>query len=256
MYEDCMKDIINSFKASLYERTVSPFWGSLAFYWVLINYKFFIIIFDFKEKYLVRFKDISTLYEDDFYDFYNLLHVPLNGFVIPIIISIIHISLIPFITNFIHKIWIWHQNKLKSISNEIVLTPKEYGELQRSFYDLELKFNETFSTKDTEIKLLKNLLIDKEQEISKLNLSVGNKEENILGTSSSKFGPDIENSILRYLAGYKHKGFNSIQSEIKVLNSEELFTTLDKLEDRKFVEKNDNNEYKIAKLCFVHITGS
>ena len=70
--------------------------------------------------------------------------------------------ILPYATNFIHKLWISHQNELKKITNDKVLTKKEFGELQRKFHELELSFDDTFSKKDTEINQLKKRLDDKD----------------------------------------------------------------------------------------------
>jgi len=41
-----MQDIINSFKAHLYDRTSSPIIGSFIFYWLICNYKMVVVLFD------------------------------------------------------------------------------------------------------------------------------------------------------------------------------------------------------------------
>ncbi|MDS1370242.1 hypothetical protein AB0W31_04770 [Aliarcobacter butzleri] len=162
-----MKDIINSFKAHLYERTSSPLIGAFIFYWIICNYKLIMIIFDGEMKLNEKFDLIKTIYPQEkitlwngFDIYYQILFG--NGLLIPLIITLIYILLLPFASNYIYSLWIKHQNKLKEISNERVLTKKEFGDLQRRFTELELSFDDTFSKKDNEITQLKKLLDEKE----------------------------------------------------------------------------------------------
>ncbi|WP_375725166.1 hypothetical protein LXN10_07115 [Arcobacter sp. KX21116] len=152
-----MKDIINSFKASLYERTSSPLIGAFIFYWLVCNYKMIVVLFDDKIDSSKKFLSINDLYMNDFFH-----GIPLNGLIYPLIVTLIYILIFPWISNFIFGIWIYHQNNLKTIGNKKVLTYKEYGDLQRRFTELELSFDETFSKKDNEIIQLKKLIDDKE----------------------------------------------------------------------------------------------
>uniref|UniRef100_UPI001D026045 hypothetical protein n=1 Tax=Aliarcobacter butzleri TaxID=28197 RepID=UPI001D026045 len=55
-----MKDIINSFKAHLYERTSSPLIGTFIFYWIICNYKLIMIIFDGEMKLNEKFDLMHT----------------------------------------------------------------------------------------------------------------------------------------------------------------------------------------------------
>lgn len=156
-----MKDIINSFKANLYERTTSPLLGSFIFYWIICNYKFIVILFDKDLTSENKFIAIDNLYKTDYISI-SILNIPINGLLLPLLISLAYVLILPFISKFIHKAWIWHQNELKKISNGKVLTEKEFGELQQKYFELELSFSKTFSEKDKEITQLKKFLDEKE----------------------------------------------------------------------------------------------
>lgn len=162
-----MKDIINSFKAHLYERTSSPLLGSFIFYWIICNYKLIMVIFDDEMKLNEKFDFIKTIYPQEKITLWNGFDIYYqillgNGLLIPLIITLIYILLLPFASNFIYGLWIKHQNNFKKISNEKVLTKKEFGDLQRRFTELEVSFDDTFSKKDNEISQLKALLNNKE----------------------------------------------------------------------------------------------
>ncbi len=153
-----MKDIVNSFKAHMYERTSSPLLGAFIFYWIIFNYKFLIVLFsDLKP--IEKFNEISTNVYPSWIEQYGC------GLALPIIVTLLYILYFPKISNKIHEKWIEHQNELKEISNKRVLTYEEYGDLQRRFTELELSFDETFSKKDNEIINLKKS-IDKKEELN------------------------------------------------------------------------------------------
>ncbi|MFW2591409.1 hypothetical protein ACN5PC_05755 [Aliarcobacter butzleri] len=185
-----MKDIINSFKAHLYERTSSPLIGTFIFYWIICNYKLIMIIFDGEMKLNEKFDLIKTIYPQEkitlwngFNIYYQILLA--NGLLIPLIITLIYILLLPYASNYIYSLWIKHQNNLKKISNEKVLTKKEFGDLQRRFTELELSFDDTFSKKDNENLKLKKLLDDKE--ILILDLQNKIKESEHLSITDEKY---------------------------------------------------------------------
>lgn len=179
-----MKDIINSFKAHLYERTSSPLLGSFIFYWIICNYKLIMIIFDEEMKLNEKFDLIKTIYPQEKYTLWNGFDIYYqillgNGLLIPLIITLIYILLLPFASNFIYGLWIKHQNNFKKISNEKVLTKKEFGDLQRRFTELELSFDDTFSKKDNEIARLNESIQGKEHIIieNKIKLDFYQKRE-------------------------------------------------------------------------------
>ena len=122
-----MQDIINSFKAHLYERTSSPVLGSFIFYWIICNYKLIMIIFDDEMKLNEKFDLIKTIYPQEKITLWNGFDIYYqillgNGLLIPLIITLIYILLLPFISNKIYSLWINHQNDLKKRSNGKVLT--------------------------------------------------------------------------------------------------------------------------------------
>lgn len=173
-----MKDIINSFKAHLYERTSSPLIGAFIFYWIICNYKLIMIIFDGEMKLNEKFDLIKTIYPQEKITLWNGFDIYYqillgNGLLIPLIITLVYILLLPFISNKIYSLWINHQNDLKKRSNGKVLTEKEFGELQQKYFELELSFSKTFSEKDKEITELKKFLDEKEhlllESLNKIN---------------------------------------------------------------------------------------
>lgn len=181
-----MQDIINSFKAHLYERTNSPFVGAFIFYWIIYNYKIIVILFDSKLESKNKFIEIDKLYIDDIISIQNFIDIPIDRLLIPLGITLLYILVFPFLSNLIHKGWVWHQNELKKISNGKVLTKKEFGDLQRRFTELELSFDDTFSKKDNEIIGLKQLIESKDSRLDELTSEKNELSNEIIKNESLK----------------------------------------------------------------------
>jgi len=94
-------------------------------------------------------------------------------------------------------LWISHQNELKKITNDKVLTKREFGELQRKFHELELSFDETFSKKDTEINQLKKRLDDKEHlHLESLNKIDEYKQNEVAGKTHTIENLELKEKLL------------------------------------------------------------
>ncbi len=213
-----MQDIINSFKAHLYDRTNSPLPGSFTFYWIICNYKLIMIIFDGEMKLNEKFDLIKTIYPQEKISLWNGFDIYYQvllgtGLLIPLSLTLIYILILPFASNFIYWLWIKHQNKLKQISNDKVLTKKEFSDLQKKFIELEVSFDETFSKKDSEITKLNRLLEEKNSiyienklkleekyiENKELNLKLQEVEKNIKDLSNIKEESLKQQEMINYI---------------------------------------------------------
>ncbi|MCG3680777.1 hypothetical protein [Aliarcobacter butzleri] len=230
-----MKDIINSFKAHLYERTSSPLIGAFIFYWIICNYKLIMIIFDGEMKLNEKFDLITTIYPQEKITLWNSFDIYYqillgNGLLIPLIITLIYILLLPFASNYIYSLWIKHQNKLKKISNEKVLTKKEFGDLQRRFTELELSFDDVFSKKDNEINSLKELLDNKE----KINLQIKNNLDSI----NQKHIEEINSLTIKYKEELLHQNdeIQRLTDKINGIENKNIHTSLITMEEYHLLE--------------------
>lgn len=230
-----MQNIINSFKAHLYERTSSPILGAFIFYWIIFNYKLLIVIFsDLKP--IDKFNEINA-------SVYSTWIEQLGyGLLLPVIVTLIYILYLPLITNKIQKKWIEHQNSLKKINNERVLTKKEFGDLQRRFTELELSFDDTFTKKDDEIIRLKQLLDDKD------NLLIKYKDE-VKEVENSYY--ELEDKYQKDMTEYKNlkKGQNNIEIENENEKIDLMNSLLIKISNTDYYDlKKVAREFKLHKL--------
>lgn len=227
-----MKDIINSFKAHLYERTSSPLLGSFIFYWIICNYKLIMVIFDDEMKLNEKFDFIKTIYPQEKITLWNGFDIYYqillgNGLLIPLIITLIYILLLPFASNFIYGLWIKHQNNFKRISNEKVLTKKEFGDLQRRFTELELSFDDTFSKKDNEIARLNESIQGKEHIIveNKIKLDFYQKREveyKEINSKIEKYEKELTEKELKEKIKSFEIQLSPNNNEKSILNDEEI----------------------------------
>ncbi|RXK01725.1 hypothetical protein CRV02_07535 [Arcobacter sp. CECT 8989] len=262
-----MKDIVNSFKAHMYERTSSPLLGAFIFYWIIFNYKFLIVLFsDLKP--IEKFNEISSNVYPSWIEQYGC------GLALPIIATLLYILYFPKISNKIHEKWIEHQNELKKISNKRVLTYEEYGDLQRRFTELELSFDETFSKKDNEIINLKKSIDKKEElnnqtkdlhikqieelhnkykkEINELNNTINSIANNSISTNNTSYDLSPNESKIMYYIGNDPKNHTTQLSKTSQMSLITLEHLIDGLIEKNLVEKVKGYEdgtfsYKLTK---------
>jgi hypothetical protein len=172
-----MRDIINSFKAHLYERTASPLIGSFIFYWLICNYKLIVILLTGDLKVEEKFDLIKTIYPQDTLTlwpgfeihYYTLLG---NGLLIPLLITLIYIFLLPIPSKYIYEYWKNKQKEIQKIKQKIEddtpLTNKQSKEIKQDMINLEIELTKSFSYKDNEIYKLKEELQYKKNEIESL----------------------------------------------------------------------------------------
>lgn len=151
-----MQDIINSFKAHLYERTSSPLVGSFIFYWLICNYKLIIVLFsDLQPN--EKFMEIADLYPQKtitLWQGFEIHYLTLlgNGFLIPLILTLIYIFLVPKPALFIYGIWKKNQKEIlevkQKIDDETPLTKEESRKIKQDFYNLQNQYYDLLKHND------------------------------------------------------------------------------------------------------------
>tara|TARA_A200000113_G_scaffold63689_1_gene54765 strand:+ start:382 stop:1149 length:768 start_codon:yes stop_codon:yes gene_type:complete len=146
-------DIVNSVKAELYDRSVSPLMGSFIISWLLWNYKFVLLIFSniaIDEK----FSQIDKLYTN--YDTEGIWF----WLLLPLITTLIHIYLYPIPAKYVFKHARNKQRELKEIKTQIEdetpLTKEEARDIKRQLALLQIEHEKELERKDSEIEGLKN----------------------------------------------------------------------------------------------------
>ena len=171
-------NIKKSISSILYERTSSPFYGTLILSWILWNWKILYLTFFISEDKITT--DKITYIVDNFSKTENLITNP-------IISSVIILTLIPFASNGAY--WVnlnfenWKKNKKNQVEKRQLLSLEQSIELREQLLNQENKFEKLLKNKNSEIEQLK-LLLDK--------FKSENNSQNIINLGSGKKEFDFE----------------------------------------------------------------
>lgn len=152
-----MEEIIKSIKAYLYDRTNSPLLGTFIVSWLVLNYKFIMVIsssmgVDDKFKYVED--NIFTHYWDYI----------LGGFFSPLIVTVIMIYGYPYPAKWVYEFSKKRQqvlNKIKqNIENEELLSVEKSRELKKEHIKLEIDHENEINRYKRELTILKDIIKD------------------------------------------------------------------------------------------------
>lgn len=167
------KDLLDSLKAQLYERAVSPLLGSFVLSWLLWNYKLVLVVLS-EESVLEKFRIIDEVL---YYDWKQTFCITL-GF--PLITAIFYIFIYPYPAKWVFKFTRKRQVEInqtrKEIEGNVLLSVDESREIRSRIFKLEDAHQEALNRKSEEIERLKAELHDKNHE----------------DTDGLKEGPDLE----------------------------------------------------------------
>lgn len=259
-----MQDIINSFKAHLYERTSSPLIGSFIFYWVVCNYKLVIVLLDGDLKANEKFELIKTLYPQNIWtpwEGFDIHYSALlgNGFLIPLVISLIYIFAIPKPAKFIYKFWKQGQKEIldikQRIDDETPLTKEQSKKIRQDMINLEIEYEKIFSRKEEEINQLKILLkeapINENNFPSDKNLIQRNYEDSFFGDRDIDISlTDLQKRIMENIGNDKENHTSKISESLGI----DLITAehnIDELLNIKLIQvinefNNGNKRYELT----------
>lgn len=169
-----MEEIINTFKAALFERASNHLTRCFAIAWIIHNYKFFLVIFSDES---IRFKLVEI---DEIFSPFEIstLEIPgaiFHGILIPLIYAVLYI----FIYSKLSKPFIkYHEETLTTFRNTKaeaqkgrLITPEKYAELIMLFREAESNFHQKIDTLNTEIRELQKLVLSKKTNSSTKNIS-------------------------------------------------------------------------------------
>ena len=158
-----MEKLVQSIKDVMRDRIRSPLFGSFVASWSIWNYKTIFVLLSTKkveDKFL--YLD-STLYGD----FWSLVSY---AFLYPLATSVLFILVFPYAEILIYKYWYKRQNDLKKVKqgldDETPLTREESRKIRTQGFQLEAEYEASMSKKDTEIKNLREVIAEKDKEVS------------------------------------------------------------------------------------------
>ena len=149
MFEDVKK----SLGSILYERTTSPFYGTLIVSWVLWNWRIVYLTFFISEETIQI--DKITYITDNYSNIHHLVTFPIFS-------TIILLTVIPFISNGAYwlnlKFENWKKEQKNQIERKQLLTLEQSIELREQLISQESRFEKLLEDKNLEIKQLKEIV--------------------------------------------------------------------------------------------------
>lgn len=200
-----MKDLIPSLKEVISERISSPLSASFIVSWLVINYKFLLVIFSFvalDEK----FRYITELYPSDTWT--GLGMTILKLLVLPLLAAGFYIYIYPIPARAVFRHAKTEQVKLQATRTEIenarVLTVEEADQLKKHFYLGLEELRRMVSGRDDEIGRLReerDLAVNEKNQLEKKILKQKNDDEHVtlekvLTSNTDKENIKALNSIL------------------------------------------------------------
>lgn len=174
-----MEDIVNAFKATLYERIASPLASAFAVSWLIWNFKLVLLVF-FSDGWIVLeegihqyyFASVDWLIPSRLLDGgHYLIGVAFSNLVMPSVITAAYIFLYPKLAEPVYSFTIRKNVKLKQLKIEAEETTpidqREARELYRKLSQLQIEFDE-------ETRRYRNNIDSLEQTVQKLKLGKNN----------------------------------------------------------------------------------
>ncbi|MES9946761.1 MAG: hypothetical protein ABW080_17545 [Candidatus Thiodiazotropha sp.] len=160
-----LDELTKSIKANLYERAVSPLFGTFVVSWVIWNYKFLFVLGSSMEV-QEKFEYI------EYFIYTDALACLLYFLIYPLITTTAFIFLYPYPSKYVYEYWHRRQKELKEIKQKIddetPLTVEESRAIRRELLKLESEYDEEITRKESEINKLKDIVKEFENELNSL----------------------------------------------------------------------------------------
>ncbi len=186
-----INDIKNSINKILNERLTSPFYGTFILAWLVWNWRILYLSFFVSEDKIETDK-ISYIIEK----FSDLKYIVF----LPLISTIILITLIPFITN--RAYWIsllynqWKVNKRNEVQKKDLLTIEQSLNLREQIKSQEKRFEELLEDKNTELKQLRLQIAEFSNKPNSVSTPTASKSELSLKGLQNLVNKIMDNTIL------------------------------------------------------------
>jgi putative sterol carrier protein len=172
-----MEDILNSIKAFLYDRSVSPLFGAFVTAWAVCNYRVLVILFS-SEKYLDKFKGVNEFFAPEAlllagstYEFSGVL---LHGILYPLIGACFYLFIYPTLAAPVYRFSLRKQGELRQIrqdhENTRLLSAEESREIYKRLADMQ-------EMHETSTEFSHKQIIALNETINQLNTQLSSRED-------------------------------------------------------------------------------
>lgn len=232
-------DLKKSFNEIVYERTTSPFYGTLITSWLIWNWKIIYLTFFVSEEKIENNKInyIVTNYS-------GIEHI----LIYPLVSTLFLLTLIPFLSNGAYWLSLnfnkWKSDQKNIIDKKRLLSVEQSLELREQISKQEERFSKLVEEKNLEIKQLNlqlNQYKEKAQNLNINTLQVNNNDDLELSmfakrlVENQKELKQFENIIEYIQKGYSPAGKQDVQSKFLAL-----------LESYDIINRKNNGNYEIT----------
>jgi len=234
------EDIKRSLSSIIYERTTSPFYGTIIVSWALWNWRIIYLTFFISEKTL--HVDKITYIFDHFSNFNILVTFPICS-------TVVLLTIIPFVSN--GAFWLnlkfenWKKEQKNQIERKQLLTLEQSLELREQLISQESRFEKLLTDKNAEIKQLKEIIETqlkiKEPKDIKTSSTINEQSDYIISDvldkikSNPTFSRSFEKLIELIQSGYKVTERSDISTKLITL-----------LEVNNLIIPKGNGEYALS----------
>jgi hypothetical protein len=169
-----LENIVNSIKATLYDRTSSPLFGSFALSWAVWNYRVLVVLLgsgDFSNK--LAFID-QQLYP-------HWWHVAVFGVAVPLVTAVAFIFVYPIPARWVYRYAANEHRKLRNLRKEIegdeLITEDEARKLRQDHVALQVQFDGQVKALKTERDTLSELAVQRQGMVDRLSTQVATLTE-------------------------------------------------------------------------------
>lgn len=163
-----MGEFLQSIKAHLYDRAVSPLFGTFAASWAAWNYQFLVVLFSSMEATEKLSYIGAALYP-------TLQEKLLSGLLYPTLTTAVFIFGYPHLAKPVYRYVRRQQKQLleikRTIEDETPLTVEESRKLRRAMLDQEREYSSQLAERETQISSLKELLSRQDESSAEDDLS-------------------------------------------------------------------------------------
>lgn len=224
-----MEDFFKSIKAILYDRITSPLYGTLIVSWLIWNWKI---------PYVTFFVSDTNLSETRIEYIVKNCSDSLTLFWLPLISTLILITIVPFISN--GAFWIsyqfdaWKHSKKNELDKKQLLTIEQSIALRTELSGLEGRIEKQLNSKDLEIKQLNGQIENFVNIVSEKEKLIFDREGEVIASQELVSGKDNEIKVLVQ---------KNEELEMRILSNEDPFPIIPDL--RHYLSGKWLNEYTI-----------
>jgi hypothetical protein len=216
-----VEDMVKSIRATLYDRTSSPLFGSLAISWIAWNCRLFVVIFS-EMTVQQKFGYIDTILYADKY--WRWLPLALG----PVVTTAVILFVYPWPAQWVYRFWRRRQKELKEIrqriEDETPLTIQESRSIRRQIIEIQTEYEAQLNGNREEIARLKQTLTNEASAKSELSKLIAEKDR-LVALKDQQLANAQNISALQAIVQESHPSADEVSSKLRSMPYRLIFNT-------------------------------